>query len=200
MPITATFLEQGGQQPSEVATLLAAFFRAARSTLHLAIYDFRLSDSLAAPVVDALRDRVSAGVEVRIAYDAGKPLVPFQQASADPAPPGTARFVSQLGSGILAKGTRTYARYAYQEAEGDLLERARQLEAICDRYGVPLAAAALQFSLRDPRIVSSIVGISRPERLQQTIALAEHPIPDDLWAELASVPPTTEDPEAHRFT
>jgi phosphatidylserine/phosphatidylglycerophosphate/cardiolipin synthase-like enzyme len=103
MPITATFLEQGGQQPSEVATLLAAFFRAARSTLHLAIYDFRLSDSLAAPVVDALRDRVSAGVEVRIAYDAGKPLVPFQQASADPAPPGTARFVSQLGSGMLAK-------------------------------------------------------------------------------------------------
>ena len=104
------------------------------------------------------------------------------------------------GSGILAKGTRTYARYAYQEAEGDLLERARQLEAICNRYGVPLAAAALQFSLRDPRIVSSIVGISRPERLQQTIALAEHPIPDELWAELATVVPTTEDPEEHRFS
>jgi phosphatidylserine/phosphatidylglycerophosphate/cardiolipin synthase-like enzyme len=54
-------------------------------------------------LIEALKERVSAGVEVRIAYDAGKPSVPFQQASADPAPPGTARFVSRLGSGILAK-------------------------------------------------------------------------------------------------
>lgn len=103
MAITATFLEQGGQPPSEIADLLAAFFRAAHSTLHLAIYDFRLSDSLAAPLIAALHDRISAGVAVRIAYDAGKPQVPFQQASADPAPPGTARFVSHLGNGILSK-------------------------------------------------------------------------------------------------
>jgi phosphatidylserine/phosphatidylglycerophosphate/cardiolipin synthase-like enzyme len=103
MAITTTFLEQGGQQPSGVATLLADFFRAARSTLNLAMYDFRLSDALAAPVVDALRDRVSAGVAVRVAYDAGKRIVPFHQASADPAPPGTARFVSKLGKGIVAK-------------------------------------------------------------------------------------------------
>src|SRR6266851_8216071 len=103
MAITATFVEQGGQPPSETAAFLAAFFRAAHSTLHLAIYDFRLSDSLAAPLIAALSDRVSAGVEVRIAYDAGKPHVPFQQASADPAPPGTARFVSRLGGGILSK-------------------------------------------------------------------------------------------------
>jgi phosphatidylserine/phosphatidylglycerophosphate/cardiolipin synthase-like enzyme len=103
MAITVTFLEQGGQPPSEVAALLSDFFRAARSSLHLAIYDFRLSDPLAAPLIEALRDRVSAGVEVRIAYDAGKPLVRFPQARADPAPPGTARFVNRLGSGILAK-------------------------------------------------------------------------------------------------
>jgi phosphatidylserine/phosphatidylglycerophosphate/cardiolipin synthase-like enzyme len=103
LAITVTFLEQGGQQPLEVAALLADFFRAARSSLHLAIYDFRLSDPLAVPVIEALQDRVAAGVEVRIAYDAGKPIVPFQQASADPAPPGTARFISRLGDGIFAK-------------------------------------------------------------------------------------------------
>src|SRR5260370_23724327 len=103
MGIAATFLEQGGQPPSDSAALLAAFFRAAQSTLHLAIYDFRLSESLATPLIEALRERVSAGVEVRIAFDAGKPYVPFLQASADPAPPGTARFVSRLGNGILTK-------------------------------------------------------------------------------------------------
>jgi D-threo-aldose 1-dehydrogenase len=104
------------------------------------------------------------------------------------------------GSGILAKGPSKYPRYAYQEIEGALLEKARNLEAICIRYSVPLAAAALQFSLRDPRIVSTIVGMTKPERLDQTIELAEHPIPEEIWAELASVTPSTEDPEEHRFS
>jgi phosphatidylserine/phosphatidylglycerophosphate/cardiolipin synthase-like enzyme len=60
-------------------------------------------DAVAAPVIEALKDRLAAGVDVRIAYDAGKPNVPFQRASADPAPPGTASFIRQLGSGIPAK-------------------------------------------------------------------------------------------------
>lgn len=103
------------------------------------------------------------------------------------------------GSGILAKGPSAYPRYAYQDAPAELVERARRLEAVCARHGVPLGAAALQFSLRDPRIVSTVVGISRPERLEQTLELARHPIPEELWAELGSVPPTTEDPEAGRW-
>lgn len=103
------------------------------------------------------------------------------------------------GSGILAKGTSKYPRYAYQNVEGDLLARAQRLEAICARYNVPLAAAALQFSLRDPRIVSTIVGMSRPERLEQTIALAKHPMPEEIWAEFAAVRPSTEDPEVDRY-
>lgn len=103
------------------------------------------------------------------------------------------------GSGILAKGSSAYPRYAYQEVSSDLLDRARRIEAICARYHVPLAAAALQFSLRDPRITSTIVGISKPERLAQTVELAQYPTPPELWAELATVPPTTEDPEANRW-
>jgi D-threo-aldose 1-dehydrogenase len=52
---------------------------------------------------------------------------------------------------------------------------------------VPLAAAALQFSLRDPRITSTVVGMARPERLAQTVDLARHPIPEALWAELEAI-------------
>jgi D-threo-aldose 1-dehydrogenase len=37
------------------------------------------------------------------------------------------------------------------------------------------------------------VGISRPERLEQTLALARHPIPGELWGELRAVPPQRED-------
>ncbi len=91
------------------------------------------------------------------------------------------------GSGILAKGPRAYPRYMYQQASPDLLRRAGQMEEVCKRNGLPLAAAALQFSLRDARITSTIVGITRPERLAETLKLAQQPIPDALWAELDSI-------------
>jgi D-threo-aldose 1-dehydrogenase len=91
------------------------------------------------------------------------------------------------GSGMLAKGPSAYPRYMYSDASMELLERAHKLETLCSSYGVPLAATALQFSLRDPRITSTIVGMSRPERLAETIRLAKYPLPDEIWAELAEV-------------
>lgn len=93
------------------------------------------------------------------------------------------------GSGILAKGPDAYARYEYREAPEEMVERAREMQAACEESGVPLAAAALQFSLRDPRVVSTIVGISRPERVEQTLELARHPIPDELWERLDELSP-----------
>ncbi len=91
------------------------------------------------------------------------------------------------GGGMLARGPDDFARYAYEEAPHELLERVRAMQRACRESDVPLAAAALQFSLRDPRIVSTIVGISRPERVQETLDLANHPIPDELWGRLDSL-------------
>src|SRR6266576_3775692 len=91
------------------------------------------------------------------------------------------------GSGMLAKGPSAYPRYMYSDASMELLERAHKLETICSSFGVPLAAAALQFSLRDPRITSTIVGMSRPERLIETITLAQYALPAELWTKLAEV-------------
>jgi len=91
------------------------------------------------------------------------------------------------GSGILAKGPSAYPRYMYRDAPAEMVERARRMEAACQQAGVPLAAAALQFSLRDPRITSTIVGMTRPERLTQTIELAQIPISEDLWAQLLTI-------------
>ncbi len=89
------------------------------------------------------------------------------------------------GSGILAKGPSVFPRYMYDQAAEQYVQRAFRIEALCRHYAVPLAAVALQFSLRDPRIVSTIVGVSRPERLAETVALAELPIPADLWPDIA---------------
>lgn len=103
------------------------------------------------------------------------------------------------GSGVLAKGPDAYPRYAYQDAPAEMIDRVRRMAAICDRHGVPLAAAALQFSTRDPRITNTIVGMSRPERIRQTVDYLTFPIPDALWPELLEVPFDTDDPEANRF-
>src|SRR5213082_2577547 len=60
------------------------------------------------------------------------------------------------GSGLLARGPEAYPRYAYTPAPDDLIDRARAMVQVCAEYDVPLAAAAMQFSLRDRRIVSTI--------------------------------------------
>jgi D-threo-aldose 1-dehydrogenase len=102
------------------------------------------------------------------------------------------------GSGILAKGANTYRRYVYQDAPSEVIERVGQIERLCVRYGVPPGAAALQFSMRDARMVSTICGITRPSRIEETLDWAAYPIPDALWAELQALPFDTDDPEATR--
>ncbi|WP_210479518.1 aldo/keto reductase [Naasia sp. SYSU D00948] len=92
------------------------------------------------------------------------------------------------GGGMLSKGPSTTAKYAYGERES-VRQAALRMEDACRRHEVPLAAAALQFSTRDPRVASTVVGISAPERIDQTLALLDTPIPDELWAELDTLTP-----------
>jgi D-threo-aldose 1-dehydrogenase len=100
--------------------------------------------------------------------------------------------------GVLAKGSEAFPRYVYQEAGTETLDPVRRVEAVCARHGVPPGAAALQFSMRDPRVASTVCGVSRPERVRQTLEWAEWPIPDSLWEDLAALPFAMDDPEATR--
>jgi D-threo-aldose 1-dehydrogenase len=101
-------------------------------------------------------------------------------------------------SGILAKGAAKQPLFAYMPAGDDIKSRTNAIEAMCGRYGVPMGAAALQFSMQSPLVASTICGVSSPERVQQTIEWANHAIPDSLWAELATLPFDMTDPEAER--
>lgn len=100
--------------------------------------------------------------------------------------------------GVLAKGVAAYPRYVYQDAADAALEPIRAIEAICARYEIPPGAAALQFSMRDPRVASTVCGISKPERIAQTIEWARWPIAGEAWAELSALPFATDDPESTR--
>ena len=100
--------------------------------------------------------------------------------------------------GALAKGTKTFSRIAYQEASEAALDEVRRIEEICGRHGIPMGAAALQFSLRDPRVASTIVGVTKPERVAEPTEWAAVPIPHAAWDELLALPFSTDDPEAAR--
>jgi D-threo-aldose 1-dehydrogenase len=89
-----------------------------------------------------------------------------------------------LGGGILAVGTSRSTRYGYQEAPPETLAAVGAIEGLCRGHGIPLAAAAMQFSQRDERISSTLVGFSRPERVDEIVGLAQLPIPDELWSEI----------------
>ena len=100
--------------------------------------------------------------------------------------------------GVLAKGSAQMPRVTYQEADDAALAPVRRIETLCARHDVAPGAAALQFSMRDPRITSTIVGVSKPERVAQTLDWATTALPDAFWQEVATLPASTEDPEANR--
>lgn len=100
--------------------------------------------------------------------------------------------------GVLAKGAVAMPRLTYQDATDEALAPVRAIEAICAEHDVPLGAVALQFSMRDPLISSTVIGVSKPERVAQTIEWSTIEIPDAAWAAINEIGYSTEDPEANR--
>ncbi|TPK97702.1 aldo/keto reductase [Mesorhizobium sp. B2-4-12] len=101
--------------------------------------------------------------------------------------------------GVLAKGSSAVSRITYQEIDEIRLTPVRQVEAVCKKHAVAPGAVAIQFSLNDPRITSTVVGVSKPERVAQTIDWATAKVPDQAWAELGEVGYSVNDPEAERI-
>lgn len=93
-----------------------------------------------------------------------------------------------LGGGLLANphGQR---RYGYRPAADPTVDAAIALEALSKRFGTDLPTAALQFSLRDPRVHMSVVGISKSERLAPLLASAATTLPEEFWAEAETLLP-----------
>jgi D-threo-aldose 1-dehydrogenase len=95
------------------------------------------------------------------------------------------------GGGILARPGES-TTYSYKPASRGLLEAIAAMDAVCTRHGIDLATAALQFSLRDPRIDATVVGITSERRIPSLIASAGVHIPDAVWDELEHlVPPAS---------
>ncbi|SNB70102.1 D-threo-aldose 1-dehydrogenase [Arboricoccus pini] len=89
-----------------------------------------------------------------------------------------------FNSGILATGAVPGAKYNYQDAPPEILDRVREIEAVCARHGVRLPAAAIRFPLGHPRIAAIIPGAVRPAEVEANIELMTAALPPDLWTDL----------------
>ena len=92
------------------------------------------------------------------------------------------------GGGVLANPTGS-SRYGYTEAPQLVLDAVAAMNEVCLRNGTDLATAALQFSMRDPRVHSTVVGFTKPSRISTLMASAAAEPPPDLWIELETLVP-----------
>jgi D-threo-aldose 1-dehydrogenase len=88
-----------------------------------------------------------------------------------------------MNSGVLAD-PRPGAHFNYRPIDPVVLDRARRLATICERHGVPLRAAAIQFPLAHPAVAGLIAGVRTVEHLDEYPELMRRPIPPALWDEL----------------
>jgi len=89
-----------------------------------------------------------------------------------------------FNSGILATGAKPGAKYNYTPAPSKIMDRVAKIEAVCAEYGVPLAAAALQFVVAHPAVPAFCAGTRTVQQLEQNLAWFQHPIPTAFWAAL----------------
>lgn len=82
-----------------------------------------------------------------------------------------------FNSGVLAGN----GKFNYADAPQDILRRVGQLQQACAEFGVPLQAAALQFPMAHPAVVSCIPGGQDLAQLRQNAAWFAQPIPAELW-------------------
>ena len=140
--IEIMFLRQRGDDPfistpermaqiGEVASRIARFISEARSTLDIAIYDFRLHGEAAAIITDALRERAKNRVVIRIIYDATtEPDGDIVSAAspahleADKKAPGTETFVRSFADIAQIKSVTGYralmhSKYLVRDGDAD---------------------------------------------------------------------------------
>lgn len=83
-------------------------------------------------------------------------------------------------AGVLAGGDH----YIYREAPDDVVRRVGELRAVCDRHRVPLKAVAMQFVTRSRYFACVMLGARSLAELDDSLAMANLPLPSELWDEL----------------
>lgn len=92
-----------------------------------------------------------------------------------------------FNSGILATDRPVAsAKFDYGAAPADLVARTNRIADIAEPYGVTVPQLAVQFPLRDAAVSTVVLGADSAAQIERNASLADAPVPDALWAELAA--------------
>jgi D-threo-aldose 1-dehydrogenase len=135
--------------------------------------------------------RFVTDTDVDVVLVAGRLTLLDQSAAEALLPAAQARGVAVIAGGVFNSGLLAApspdAHFDYRSAPAKLLARARQLEAACGQFGVPLRAAAARFPLRYPAVVSVLIGARSAAEISDAIRLRGTEVPAALWDALAGV-------------
>ena len=131
---------------------------------------------------------VLAEADLDIVLLSGRYTLIEQGALADLLPLCVARDVGiviggPFNSGLTASAAGPGATYEYDTPPPDMLARAQGFYAIAARHGVDVGAAALQFPLAHPAVLSVIPGARTIDEVDTNIARYHAIVPSAFWAE-----------------
>ncbi|HEY0617206.1 MAG TPA: aldo/keto reductase [Kribbella sp.] len=165
---------------------------AAASTGYAALRDLRAAGLVraigagmnnSAPLAELVRS-----CDLDVVLLAGRYTLLDQAALSDLLPACEARGVSVVIGGVFNSGVlidpAAGASFDYIPAGDEVLAKAAAIREVCQRYDVPLAAAALRFPLAHPRVCMVLVGPRTVDELEMDLALFDAEIPADLWTDL----------------
>ena len=89
-----------------------------------------------------------------------------------------------FNSGILARNLNSPVSYNYELAPEKLINKAKKIEIITNKYGISLKSAALNFLLKDEMVASIVPGMSSINEIDENIKISKDKIPEKLWNEL----------------
>ncbi|UJW86603.1 aldo/keto reductase [Devosia sp. SL43] len=87
-----------------------------------------------------------------------------------------------FNSGILVGGDK----FNYAKAPEAIVAKVKAIDAVCQEFGVPLPAAALQFPLTHPAVCNVLPGPRSPAELDGILDWWDVSIPGELWTTLAA--------------
>jgi D-threo-aldose 1-dehydrogenase len=84
-----------------------------------------------------------------------------------------------FNSGLLVETDPLH--YNYRAAPAQIVAKVAGSRAICEQFGVPLPAAALQFPLAHPAVSCVLPGLANGQQVEQTLEWRNQRIPEALW-------------------
>jgi D-threo-aldose 1-dehydrogenase len=128
--------------------------------------------------------------DVDVVMLAGRYTLLEQGAAEDLLPAALDRGVAVIAAAVYNSGLLSADRpaagltYDYLPAPESLIERVTRIAEVCERHGVRLPEAAVQFPLRHPATASVVVGMRTADQVDSTLDRLAARIPVALWDDL----------------